>query len=174
MQGNIDPEEGSLSNEDASLLEAHIPPSALSNPQEDDAILEEPLLPSLDPPPDNDVHNTTTATAAAGSDATAAAASLAASPANLGVRAIVRSRKTGKSPNRKHRGVRFHRSKKTGGWGCLLRRLCCFAQNKVIRCMNLTARVVLWSTIIALCVGVVWYSYELYKNRYVWSGVLRV
>lgn len=30
--------------------------------------------------------------------------------------------------------------------------------------MNLTARVVLWSTILALSVGVIWYSYELAHN----------
>ena len=163
MEGIIDPE-ASLLNEDASL-ETDSPPSAVSNPQEDDALLEEPLLPSLDHVgASNDaVASSTGATAAA-----AAAASLVTNRANL-----VRSRKTGKSPQRKNRGVRFHRTKKTGGWGCLLRRLCCFAPNKVMHCMNLTARVVLWSTIIALCVGVVWYSYELYLNRYVEHGVKR-
>ena len=164
MEGIIDPE-ASLLNEDASL-ETDSPPSAVSNPQEDDALLEEPLLPSLDHVgASNDaVASSTGATAAAA----AAAASLVTNRANL-----VRSRKTGKSPQRKNRGVRFHRTKKTGGWGCLLRRLCCFAPNKVMHCMNLTARVVLWSTIIALCVGVVWYSYELYLNRYVEHGVKR-
>jgi len=139
--------EANISNEEVSG-ETDSPPSAASNPQEDQSILEEPLLgPSQD---------TTPAVAAAGA---APATALAPGRATL-----VRSRKTGKSPQRKHRGVRLHRSKKTGGWGCLLRRLCCFAQNKVVRCMNLTARVVLWSTILALSVGVVWYSYELFHN----------
>ena len=155
----LDPE-ASSSNEVPSL-DSDSPPSAVSNPQEDDAVLEEPLLPSSDAAGDNvaELGNTATAAAAAGGLA-------ASGHRDLGVRAtLVRIRKNGRSPQRKHRGVRFHRSKKSGGWGCLLRRLCCFQQNKVIRCMNLTARVVLWSTIIALCVGVVWYSYELYLNR---------
>ena len=143
----INPEEN-ISNEEVSL-ETDSPPSAASNPQEDESILSQPLLcPSQD----------TAANAAA-------ATPLAPGHPDLGVRAtLVRSRKTGKSPQRKHRGVRLHRTKKTGGWGCLLRRLCCFAQTKVVRCMNLTARVVLWSTILALSVGVVWYSYELFHN----------
>ena len=153
MEG-IDPE-ANLSNEDDASLETDSPPSAVSNPQEDDAVLEEPLLPSLD-------HPGGAGNATSNNNAASAAAAGLATRKNLG-----RRRKTGKSPPRKHRGVRFHRSKKTGGWGCLLRRLCCFAPNKVVRCMNLTARVVLWSTIIALCVGVFWYSYDLYLNRYV-------
>lgn len=120
------------------------PPSAPSNPQEDEAILAQPLLlPS--------------------EDAADPAATPAVSPP-LGVRRnLVRSRRTGKRPKRKKRGVRLYRSKKSS-LGLLLGRLCCFAQNKVVRCMNLTARVVLWSTIIALSVGVVWYSYELFHN----------
>lgn len=144
---DINPEKNA-SNEEVSI-EPDSPPSAASNPQEDDAILETPLLgPSQDP-----------ATGAAA----ASAAALAPGQPRLGVRSV-RSRKTGKSPQRKNRGVRFHRTKRAGGWGCLFRRLCCFAQNKVVRCMNLTARVVLWSTIIALSVGVIWYSYELFHN----------
>ena len=147
--------EAILANDEASL-ETDSPPSAASNPQEDDAVLEAPLLPSS---PD------VTANPAAASTPGGLAAR---GHPDLGVRAtLVRSRKTGRSPQRKRRGVRMQRNKKTGGWGCLLRRLCCFQQNKVVRCMNLTARVVLWSTIIALCMGVVWYSYELYSRRYV-------
>jgi hypothetical protein len=117
---------------------------AMSNPQEDDAVLAAPLLPASDDAP----------------------VGRAAGHPDLTTRAtLVRSRKTAKKSKRKQRGVRSQRQRKTGN--CLLRRLCCFQQNKVVRCMNLTARVVLWSTIVALCVGVVWYSYELAHNGYV-------
>jgi hypothetical protein len=128
----------------AESLDLDTSSAAMSNPQEDDAVLAAPLLPASD---DGAVDH-------------------APGHPDLTTRAtLVRRPKTAKKSKRKQRGVRSQRQRKTGN--CLLRRLCCCQQNKVVRCMNLTARVVLWSTIVALCVGVVWYSYELAHNGYV-------
>jgi hypothetical protein len=150
------------------------PPPSLSNPQEDEAILAAPLLASSQDSPDSSANAAdagAVATSAGGTTGTPGAiTSPPGRPELLGVRRnLVRSRKTGRSPKRKRRrGVRLYNNRRSSGWGnCLLRRLCCFAQNKVVRCMNLTARVVLWSTIIALSVGVIWYSYELFHRGYV-------
>ena len=36
-----------------------------------------------------------------------------------------------------------------------------------LSCMNVVARVLVWSSVMALAAGVVWYSYELTTNGYV-------
>ena len=158
-------EDVSLSLLETDRTSATAAASAVSNPQEDDAVAiqeAQPLLgggnstgsPTSSAPPSPDPHGTGLGLPGVGV-----------------VRPLVRSRntKTGQSPQRRRRrrrGVQMHRRKSNAGW-CLLRRLCCFAQTKVVRCMHLTARVVLWSTILALSVGVIWYSYELAHNGYV-------
>ena len=88
---------------------------------------------------------------------------------------VVRSRSSSSANNnvkrkRKREGVKRRRGKeilKDSGWvrTCLL----WFCRNtravqSTISCMNLLARLLFWSSILASILGVFWYSYELYNH----------